>query len=134
MLKNNYWEQALKFKCKILTYVKTILQVYGNELVLKIEDLNLLKNDDNCIQSSTAIGFCMEEFIISKLKIFTKDHDGVNDFAIQRENINTTGSSYDCYSFVGKEKFLINVKVDKGSNNAIAAINKLHTDYVKSET
>jgi hypothetical protein len=36
--KNKYWTEALKFKASILGYVKQILKVYGNELVLKIEE------------------------------------------------------------------------------------------------
>ena len=70
---------------KIQEYITTILKVYGNELLLLLEDYNLLQNPHNCIESSTAPGFILEEFIISKLAIFTQDHDGekeINLYAV----------------------------------------------------
>lgn len=121
---------------KIQEYVATILKVYGNELLLLcLEDCNLLKNPRNCIESSTAPGFILEEFIISKLEVFTHDHDGEEEIVIKRNDKSTTASSYDCYVNFKNIKVLINHKAEKegGENSAIAAINKLNGDYVISE-
>ena len=120
---------------KIQEYITTILKVYGNELLLLLEDYNLLQNPHNCIKSSTAPGFILEEFIISKLAIFTQDHDGEKEIIIKRNDGSTTTSSYDCYVDFKNVRILINHKAEKeGRTNAgIAAINKLYNDYVLSE-
>ncbi len=120
---------------KIKEYITTILKVYGNELLLLLEDYNLLQNPQNCIESSTAPGFILEEFIISKLVIFTQNHDGKKEIIIKREDGSTTNHSYDCYIDFENIKILINHKAEKeGSSNAgIAAINKLYNDYVLCE-
>jgi len=121
---------------KIQEYITTILKVYGNELLLLLEDYNLLQNPHNCIESSTAPGFILEEFIISKLAIFTQNHDGEKEIIIKRNNGSTTASSYDCYVDFKNTKVLINHKAEKegGTNAGIAAINKLYNDYVLCET
>lgn len=120
---------------KIQEYITTILKVYGNELLLLLEDYNLLQNPHNCIESSTAPGFILEEFIISKLAIFTRDHDGEKEIIIKRNDGSTTTSSYDCYVDFKNIRILINHKAEKegGTNAGIAAINKLYNDYVLSE-
>lgn len=66
-----YSEKLRYVQSKIEEYIAIILKVYGNELLLCLEDYNLLQNSRNCIESSTAPGFILEEFIISKLAIFT---------------------------------------------------------------
>jgi hypothetical protein len=91
--------------------------------------MNLLANDNNCIKSSSAIGFILEEFIISKLEIFTTTAN--KEFKINRNKNATATTSYDCFSIFNNEKYLINIKADKGGNNAVAAINKLYNDYNK---
>ncbi len=120
---------------KIKEYITTILKVYGNELLLLLEDYNLLQNPNNCIETSTAPGFILEEFIISKLMIFTQNHDGEKEIIIKRDNFSTNNSSYDCYVDFKNIRILINHKAEKeGSTNAgIAAINKLYNDYVLCE-
>jgi hypothetical protein len=89
--------------------------------------MNLLGAKNNCIESSTAIGFILEEFIISKLEIFTMATD--SKIKINRDENPTATSSYDCFSIFNNEKYLINIKAAKNKNNAIAAITKLHNDY-----
>lgn len=130
-----YYEKLRYVQNKIQEYITTILKVYGNELLLLLEDYNLLQNPKNCIESSTAPGFILEEFIISKLAIFTQSHDSETEIVIKRNDSSTTTSSYDCYVDFKGVKILINHKAEKeGSNNAgIAAINKLHSDYVLSD-
>lgn len=130
-----YCEKLRYVQTKIQEYITTILKVYGNELLLLLEDYNLLQNPHNCIESSTAPGFILEEFIISKLAVFTQNHDGEKEIVIKRNTTSTIASSYDCYVDFKGVRILINHKAEKaGSNNAgIAAINKLHRDYVLSE-
>lgn len=72
----NYPQKLRYVQNKVQEYIATILKVYGNELFLLLEDYNLLQNPRNCIESSTAPGFILEEFILSKLELFTREHDG----------------------------------------------------------
>jgi len=128
-MSNNYYLAIKDFQSKITTYTKEIFKVYGNELQLRLEDYNLLANDKNCLESSTAFGYIIEEFLVSKLEIYSKDHIGT-DYVIRRTDGSTTTSSYDCSSNTNKIKVLVNIKADKQGNNAIAAINRLYNDYV----
>lgn len=128
---NAYYEKIKFVKTKIVSYLNEIFKVYGNELLLRLEEYNLLQNKNNCIESSTATGFIMEEFIVSKLETYSQNHNNVNDIRIERiENHGTQTTSYDCCVNYQNVLFMINVKVDKGNNNAISAINILHNDYV----
>ncbi|PAF46930.1 hypothetical protein BKH46_05675 [Helicobacter sp. 12S02634-8] len=126
---NQYAHHCRWVKDKITEFATTIFKVYGNELVLKLEDYNLLSNENNCLESSTALGFIIEEFLISKLEVFTQDN---KDFCIKRAIDNTAiNHSYDCYCKYKDILFMINIKTEKNSsnNNAISAINILHNDY-----
>lgn len=127
------YSQKLRFvQNKIHEYIATILKVYGNELLLHLEDYNLLQNPNNCIESSTAPGFILEEFIISKLMVFTQNHDGEQEVLVKRSDGATTANSYDFYVDFKNIRILINHKAEKegGENAGIAAINKLYSDYV----
>lgn len=135
-MKNNYWEKSLYFQKKIKIYINEILSVYGYRVDLMMKDVNLLNNENNSVESSTAIGFCFEEFIVTKLETYTSvkyNQNPNSEFLIQRIKKGTQNSSYDCYSIFDNEKYLINIKVDRDSNNAISAINKLYKDYVLDE-
>ncbi len=115
----------------MVSYLNEIFKVYGNELLLRLEEYNLLQNKYNCIESSTATGFIMEEFIVSKLEKYTQTHNNIDDIRIERiANHGTQTTSYDCCVNYKDVFFMINVKVDKGNNNAVSAINILHNDYV----
>ena len=130
---NNYYEKIKFVKSKLTFYLNEIFKVYGNELLLRLEDYNLLRNPNNCLESSTATGFIMEEFIVSKLETYTRTHNNKNEIRIERaSNRGTTTTSYDCYANYKNVLFLINVKVAKGNNNGVSAINKLYNDYVAS--
>ncbi|MBQ4641928.1 MAG: hypothetical protein IJB47_04895 [Oscillospiraceae bacterium] len=131
---NEYYEKLDFVKTKVTQYLKEIFKVNGNELLLQLEQYNLLSNQDNCIETSTAPGFIMEEFIVSKLEIYTANHDGENDIKILRlANQTTVNSSYDCYTYYKGLFVMINIKIQKAgsANNAVAAINILHRDYVE---
>ena len=133
---NTYYEKIQFVKRKISKYLEDIFKVYGNELLLQLEDYNLLTNKNNCIETSTATGFIMEEFITSKLEIYTKKHCNKSEVKVLKLKEQTTAnSSYDCYAVYDNIFFMINIKVQKtgSENNAVAAINILHNDYVNKE-
>lgn len=128
---NTYYEKIKFVKTKIVSYLNDIFKVYGNELLLRLEDYNLLQNRNNCIESSTATGFIMEEFVVSKLETYSQSHNNIDDIRIERiESQGTQTRSYDCCVNYQNVFFMINVKVEKGNNNAISAINILYNDYV----
>lgn len=134
---NKYYEIICEVKEKIKNYLDTIFQVSGDELLLELEHYNLLSNKNNCIETSTATGFLMEEYITSKLSIYTaKFKDNVNEVRILKlsDDKPTIRSSYDCYAKYKGILFLINVKVEKNSakNNGVAGIGMLYDDYVVS--
>lgn len=129
-----YYEKIKFVKDKTVSYLKKIFRSYENELTLKLEDCDLLQNKNNCIESSTATGFIMEEFIVSKLEDYSRSFDNVNDIRIERiKDHGTTDTSYDCYAKYQDVFFMVNVKIDKGNNNAVSAINALHNDYVLTD-
>ncbi|MBQ8768671.1 MAG: hypothetical protein IJZ15_03350 [Oscillospiraceae bacterium] len=132
---NNYYEKLKVIKAQVETYLREIFKVHGYELLLELEHYNLLSNPNNCIETSTATGFIMEEFIISKLEIYTRDHNGKDELKIQRLRGQSTGnSSYDCYAIYEDIYVMINIKIQKEGavNNAVSAINILHNDYVRT--
>lgn len=128
---NQYYNNILEFQKEIRDYADCIFKTYGKELVLRLEEYNLLQNKHNCIESSTAIGFVLEEFVVSKLEMFTHCDD-TTKYKIDRFVGATASESYDCFS-VGKNgcKYMVNIKADKNgkSNNSIAAITQLHRNY-----
>jgi hypothetical protein len=129
-MNNQYYESLKDFQNELTDYVNQIFRVYGNELLLLLTDYNLLASEDNCLESSTAFGYIIEEFLVSKLEIYTHTK-GVGKYQIERGRGSTTNSSYDCLSDISNGILaLINVKAEKKSNNAIAAIKLLHKDYV----
>lgn len=130
---SDYYKKIKTAKIQIEKYLKEIFKVYGNELRLRMEEYNLLTNPNNCIETSTATGFVMEEFVIAKLETYTREHDGQDEVKIQRiVGSSTVNSSYDCYAVYQGIYIMINIKIQKegASNNAVAAINILHNDYV----
>lgn len=132
---NTYSDKCLYVRKQILQDVKNIFNEYGNELILRLEGYNLLSNQNNCLESSTAPGFIIEEFLTSKLEIFTTARS--NNKPINQNNIiiqkvpEVTNSSYDCFCNFENTLFMINIKAQKNgiNNNAVAAINRLYIDY-----
>ena len=128
---NQYYQNILDFQDQIKFYLDCIFKECEKKLLFQLGDCNLLQNESNCIVSSTAIGYALEEFVVSKLEEYTH-RDGSTKYKIDRIDGATSGKSYDCFSY--KEngcKFLINVKTQKKGayNNAIAAITQLYKDY-----
>lgn len=130
---NDYYQKALDFRKALLDYADNIFKTYGKELVLRLEEYNLLSNKNNCIESSTAVGFVLEEFLVSKLEMYT--HSGNETYHIERIEVATTSESYDCFAIKDGIKFMVNIKVEKNgvNNNAVAALNKLYGNYCEDE-
>ncbi len=126
---NKYYNKIVDFQKSIKSYATNIFKVYGKELILKLEEYNLLQNENNSIESSTAIGYILEEFIISKLETYTNCEK--NKYSIKRSSGATTNKSYDCCSEKNNFCFLINIKAEKRgiNNNAVAAIGQLYNNY-----
>ena len=120
---NIYQKTAKDFQKKIEKDVREIYKSHKNELILKLVEENLLEFAHNSIESSTAIGYCLEEFIIKKLRLIDKDF-------YKRDKRSTQNSSYDLYAYQNNVKILINLKANKKNNNAISALGKLYDDYV----
>lgn len=132
---NEYLQIETDFQSKLREYAANIFKTYGRELVLRLEEYNLLQNKHNCIESSTAIGFVLEEFLVSKLEMYTHC-DSDSEYVINRFSGATASESFDCFSVKDGIKFMVNVKAEKAgsnANNAIAAIEQLHRNYCKEE-
>lgn len=127
---NSYYYSIKDFEAKLRQYAMYIFRTYGRELVLRLEEYNLLQNKHNCIESSTAIGFVLEEFIVAKLEMYTHCDDDA-EYVIDRFVGGTTSESYDFYSESGRIRFMVNVKAEKSgsANNAVAAISQLYRNY-----
>ena len=127
---NQYYQNIKNFKEQIKSYLECIFKECEKKLLFQLGDCNLLQNKFNCIESSTAIGYALEEFVVSKLEWFTHCDESTK-YKIDRIDGATSGKSYDCYSEGVDCKFLINVKTQKKGvyNNAIAAITQLHKNY-----
>lgn len=130
-MENEYYQKTLDFQEKLQLYANTIFRTYGKELVLRLEEYNLLQNKHNCLESSTAIGFILEEFLVSKLEMFTHCEGENTEYIIDRFKGATTGESFDCYSLKNGIKFMINVKAEKinRANDGVAAIGQLYKNY-----
>lgn len=124
-----FYNKIQEYRNEIVRICEEIFKVYGYELQLKLEDYNLLSNDNNCIQSSTSVGYIIEEFLVSKLEIYTSSQSQ-GKYKITRSKGSTTNASYDCFSYIDKLLAMINIKAVKQTNNAISAINILYDDYV----
>ena len=134
-MKSSYYENSLSFQEQLNRRAKCIFAKCQNKLPLFLGDYNLLQDENNCIASSTAIGYALEEFLVSKLATDSPQQGAGGDFSIERNENATVRQSFDCFAEMGGTKFLVNVKAvrKKGTNNAVAAINRLHQDYCLDE-
>ena len=135
-MSNRYYQKALIFQRYLKKCSESIFRTYGRELVLRLEEYNLLQNKNNCIESSSAIGFVLEEFLVSKLEMFT--HCDESEYVIDRFVGATTRESFDCFAKKAGTKFMVNVKSEKqgdkkAKNDGIAAIRQLHRNYCLEE-
>lgn len=129
----SYYEIIKEFQRVLKGYAENIFRTYGRELVLRLEEYNLLQHKANTIESSTALGFILEEFLVAKLDMYT--HSGSSEVIVDRLINAKSKLSYDCFSNYNGIRFLVNIKTEKeGSNNdAIAAINQLYGNYCATD-
>lgn len=129
-----YLKTLLENKNELATMAKDIFQESNNKLTFCLQDQNLLQDTNNCIESSTAIGYAVEEFLVSKLVNCSSKNKKA--FKIQRYSGATTQDSYDCFYLTNGIKILVNIKAEKigRSNDAIAAIKQLRKDYCDTDT
>lgn len=123
---NKYQKTAEFIQNKLLADVSFIYKQNNNKLILKLSDKNLLESKNNTIVSSTALGYCVEEFLCNEL---TKKYP---DF-YYRNLEKTQRSSYDLFVFYNDIKILINFKMEKKNNNAIAALAQIRKDYIEKD-
>lgn len=132
---SSYSTDIRHFQTALMHYVGEIFKCSDNELLLRLEQLNLLNCKKNCLESSSALGFIIEEFLVSKLDDYTLRHDGVVDYRVRRTDDAVTHTSYDCVADIhGGIRALVNVKVRRRGgvgNEGVAAIRQLYHDYVE---
>lgn len=137
-MSKSYVESIRAFQKALQQYISEIFKCSANELILRLEELNLLNNKENRIESSTALGYIVEEFLVSKLDDYTLRHDGTNGYRVQRPKCAANISSYDCWAEIDNGiRALVNLKVsknDSSGNNGVAAIQQLYHDYVKTDS
>lgn len=129
---NNYSEIAIELQSKLEEAINNIFEITNNEISINVEDVNILQRDNNSINSSTAIGYILEEYLIRKIEQYLSSPDCHLEFSMKPNNKANT-SSYD-FSLVYKDHlFYINLKANRNVNDAIATINRLYSDYVEYE-
>nr|WP_307918276.1 hypothetical protein [Mycoplasmopsis bovis] len=64
---NNYSEVAIELQSKLEEAINNIFEITNNEISINVEDVNILQRDNNSINSSTAIGYILEEYLIKKI-------------------------------------------------------------------
>lgn len=126
---NPYYAKTLDFQEKLKKYASCIFRTYGRELVLRLEEYNLLQNKLDCIESSTVIDSVLEEFLVSKLEMYTHCDD--SEYIVDGFVGATASESFNCFSIKEGMKYMVNVKAEKAGqqNNALAAIGQLHRNY-----
>nr|WP_307925890.1 hypothetical protein [Mycoplasmopsis bovis] len=67
---NNYSEVAIELQSKLEEAINNIFEITNNEISINVEDVNILQRDNNSINSSTAIGYILEEYLIIYLLQF----------------------------------------------------------------
>nr|WP_307928705.1 hypothetical protein [Mycoplasmopsis bovis] len=66
---NNYSEVAIELQSKLEEAINNIFEITNNEISINVEDVNILQRDNNSINSSTAIGYILEEYLIKIINI-----------------------------------------------------------------
>lgn len=130
MTENTYYNTIQEFKELFVDYLDNIFSVYDRELKMYLEEYNILSRKNNNIESSTAIGYVLEEFVVAKLSAFTNKKKNTKLLVVPAESPHL---SYDCFCLFKDVKFIINIKAEKDANNGVAAINKLYNDYCKDD-
>lgn len=127
MSDSNFKNEIDAFRHKVESCLNGIFASSEKELFLALEGESLLDDECNCLESSTAFGFLLEEYVVSKL---------CKELGIKRTGGGTATTSYDCSGETdGKTRVLINVKVcrSRGRNDAVAAISALKNDFIDTD-
>ncbi|GEM_PF-2545691 len=130
----DYYQSIIRSRDALAKRVDELFKKSNYKLLLSLQDYNLLEDADNCIATSTVIGYVIEEYIVSHLVGGCRASD-CEPFKVKRRSGATTKDSYDCWFENDAVRFLVNVKAEKegGSNDAVAAIKQLYNDYCESE-
>ena len=115
-----YQKIAELFEEKVLEEISLIWKKHKKKLLMKLQGVKLC-TEGSTVNSSTAIGYIVEEFIVKQLPKEYGKMDG-----------STTNAVADFYwNDKSKVELYVNLKVDKSgkSNNAICAPNKLINLY-----
>ena len=119
-----YQKIAELFKEAIMEDIEEIWKKHRHNIIMELEQIKLCTKDST-INSSTAIGYILEEFIIKQLPSEYDRFTGSTTIAVA--------------DFFWKDKskieLYVNFKADKGgkSNNAICAANKLINLYSQNK-
>lgn len=116
----DYLKYALLFQELVMQDVEHILNKHKRTLYISINEVELAKKD-SAINSSTAYGYIVEEFIVRQLPYYYKK---------PLENTNNSPFDFQLISD-GKIHLYVNLKVEKDTNNAVCAAGKL-IDLYKS--
>ncbi|WBX36446.1 UpaP162 family type II restriction enzyme [Mycoplasma capricolum] len=127
---NNYYKIALELQDIVTEIIGVIFGSKKNELEIKVEDLNVLQRNNNSINSSTAIGYLIEEYVIVKLLNYFNSQQNKKEIKMNVKKVSNQ-NSYDFAIVYKNHLFYINLKTYQKNNNAIAAIKKLYDDYVE---
>ena len=130
MCDNTYYGKLNRFRDLLAEQVSELFSEYGNKLTLTLGGYKLLQRKGNCIESSTAMGYLLEEFLVSNLEERSLSRQ-CNGFELFSYSDGTSKRSSDCYAIFEGIKVLINIKTEKSSsvNYAVAAIKQLENDY-----
>lgn len=122
---NKYQKTADDFNNFIIKELKSYLIPLNFELPFILGGINLLEDKFSAVKSSTAVGYCIEEFFSVRL---TKQNPNLFNRVVG----GTQGFSYDLFAMQNNIRIMINFKASllpQDGNSGVAAMTKLHADY-----
>lgn len=125
-MNNNYNLIAINTQENLFKDLNLIFEKTNNLIKLKFGGVNLFKLPHNAVQSSTAIGFLLEEYVFNKLNKLNKKY--------VRDRYKNVNSSYDFMIVNPDVDIYVNVKTEQTNNNSISSLNLLTKDYVDNIT
>lgn len=88
---NIYYDKLVRFRESLSKQVTKLFASCGNELSLSFGGYNLFQREGNCIESSTAVGYLLEEFMVSNLEDYSKTGE-IRDFSFYSYAGNSEGN------------------------------------------
>jgi hypothetical protein len=121
---NQYREIADIFQKLVEASIKDIWKKHNNKVQLSLNDVPICL-EGSAVNTSTAFGFMIEEFLVRQLpNFFTR-------------SINSTINSVEDFSYIDDSKIelMVNLKVEKNTsnNNGIVAGNILRNRYIAND-